>query len=89
MAAKAKPKPDEPPGPALDELRVGLAVCPLVRRQYQPHPARYVSGAAGDAEEAAGGPGDLVVLAVDPAELDAILARLDGMFDVARVRPPE
>jgi hypothetical protein len=49
MAAKAKPKPDEPPGPALDELRVGLAVCPLVRRQYQPQPARYVIGAAGDA----------------------------------------
>lgn len=85
-AARAKPKP-EPELPVAVPA-VGLAVCPLTRRRFQPQPARYVIGAAGDAEQAAGQPSDLVVLAVDPAELGDVLAALDDALDVRRVQPP-
>lgn len=76
-------KPAEPELAA--EPRVGIAICHLSLRRFQPQPARFVIGAASDAEEARGGPSNLIVLAVDPDDdLDAVLDAVRGAVASAR-----
>lgn len=72
-AAETKPQPRHKPpkrqrarkAKAKAKLEAGLAVLPLVRRRYTSQPARFVIGAAGEAEEELGSPADLVIVAVE------------------------
>lgn len=66
-AAKSAAKPKPPP------LESAVTVCSLGQRRFQPQPARFVIGAAADAEGELGEPAELIVVAVPEGRLEEAL----------------
>lgn len=73
--AKAAAKPKPPP------LESAVTSCPLERRRFQPQPARFVIGAAADAEDELGEPAELIVVAVPEGRLEEALGRVRGALE--------